>query len=241
MRLERTERGPLRIGHRGAAALAPANSLAAVEAALALGVDGVEIDVVSGEGRLVAAHSPAEAGPESPAVDEVLALVAASEAFVLCDVKASGREAELLGLLRAHGLAERTVVASFLPEVLRAAAEHELGLVLARSYPDDRHGISERLPGAAIDAGLAGLRLALPYRIGRMLEASGAAVATLHHGVVSRALVERCHGRGVAVLAWTVNDAAALARVEALGVDGVITDDPRIFDGAVTLDSDTGA
>ena len=74
-----------------------------------------------------------------------------------------------------------------------------------------------------------------------MLEAAGASVATLHHGVVSRGLVERCHGRGVAVLAWTVNDAEALARVEALGVDGVITDDPRIFDGAVTLDSDTGA
>jgi len=160
---------------------------------------------------------------------------------VLCDVKDAGHEAELLGLLHAHGVVQRTLVASFRPEILRAAAVHEPGVALARSHPDDRYGISERLPGAAIDAGLGALRLALPYRIGRMLAGSGASVATLHHAVVSRTLVERCHARGAAVLAWTVNDAAALARVEALGVDGVITDDPRIFDEAVTLDSDTGA
>ena len=33
----------------------------------------------------------------------------------------------------------------------------------------------------------------------------------------------------VAVLAWTVNDRAVLRKLDALGVDGVISDDPRIF------------
>jgi glycerophosphoryl diester phosphodiesterase len=231
VRLERTARGPLRIGHRGAAGLAPANSLEAVEAALACGVDGVEIDVVSVEGRLVAAHSAGEAGPSSPPLEDALALVAASDAFLLCDVKEAGREAELVALLQRHALAERTVVASFLGEVLRATAALEPGLTLARSYPDDRLGVSEHLPDAAIEAGLAALRRALPYRIARMLRAPGATAATLHHRVISPPLVARCRALGVPILAWTVNDREALERAEALGVDGVITDDPRIFEG----------
>lgn len=230
MRLERTARGPLRIGHRGAAALAPANSLAAIEAALAHGVDGVEIDVVSIDGRLAVAHSSAEAGPASPALEEALALVARSDAFLLCDVKHAGREAGLVASLQRHGLAGRTIVASFLPEVLRATRRNEPGLALARSYPDDRLGISGRVPDAVTEAALAAFRRTLPYRIGRMLSVAGASVATLHHRVVSGALVARCAALGVPVLAWTVNDPAALARVDALGVDGVITDDPRIFD-----------
>jgi glycerophosphoryl diester phosphodiesterase len=226
VRLRRTERGVLRIGHRGAAALAPANSLAAIEAALELGVDGVEVDVVSVDGRLVAAHSRAEARRDSPSLEEALPLVAEADAFLLCDVKDAGHEAGLVELLRAHGLAERALVASFRPGILRAVAP---GIPRARSYPDDRLGVSGRIPDPAVNAGLATLRRVLPYRIGRMLASAGASVATLHHAVVSRPLVERCHALGVPILAWTVNDAAALARVDGLGVDGVITDDPRIF------------
>jgi glycerophosphoryl diester phosphodiesterase len=62
----RADGGPLRIGHRGAAALAPANSLAAVEAGLAAGLDGIEIDVVARDGRLLLAHSLGELADEAP-------------------------------------------------------------------------------------------------------------------------------------------------------------------------------
>jgi glycerophosphoryl diester phosphodiesterase len=53
----------------------------------------------------------------------------------------------------------------------------------------------------------------------------------LHHWVVSRAAVERAHAHGAAVFAWTVDDATVLERVISAGVDGVITNDPRIFEG----------
>ena len=63
-----------------------------------------------------------------------------------------------------------------------------------------------------------------------MLERAAARrAAMLHYSVVSPAAVERAHARGAAVFAWTVNDDAALDRVVAAGVDGVITNDPRIF------------
>jgi glycerophosphoryl diester phosphodiesterase len=81
---------------------------------------------------------------------------------------------------------------------------------------------------------LQALRRSLPRRIGALLEAAGATAATLHWSVVSRAAVERCHARGAAVIAWTVDEPAVLARLDALGVDGVVTNDPRIFDSRLT-------
>jgi glycerophosphoryl diester phosphodiesterase len=52
----------------------------------------------------------------------------------------------------------------------------------------------------------------------------------LHYSVVSPAAVERAHAHGAAVFAWTVDDEPVLARMLAAGVDGVITNDPRIFE-----------
>ncbi len=46
---------------------------------------------------------------------------------------------------------------------------------------------------------------------------------TLKHQWSRRSVVERCHELGVAVLVWTVNDRALFRRLDALGVDGVIT------------------
>jgi glycerophosphoryl diester phosphodiesterase len=64
-----------------------------------------------------------------------------------------------------------------------------------------------------------------------MLRRAGATALMLQHRLVTSAAVDRAHAAGAPVLAWTVDTAADLARVEAAGVDGVITNDPRIFDG----------
>ncbi len=85
--------GPLlRIGHRGAAALAPANTIAAVEAALALGVDMVELDVLGRPDRtLVLGHSHRELETEPAALEDVFAFLReqSPETGLLADVKGS--------------------------------------------------------------------------------------------------------------------------------------------------------
>ena len=75
----------------------------------------------------------------------------------------------------------------------------------------------------------AGLRLTLPFRIEAIVGEADVAATTLDHRLITRAAVERCHSLGVAVLAWTVNDRSVLGKLDRFGVDGVISDDPRLF------------
>jgi glycerophosphoryl diester phosphodiesterase len=220
----------LRVGHRGAPALAPENTIASLEAAIDRGVDLVEMDVVADLGELRLAHGVERVTPESPSLAEALELVAARGVGVIVDLKSSGAERGVVTALRRQQLVDRAVVASSHAASLRSVKELEPSLTTGISYPFDRVGIAER-PAfqPLIRAGLSGLRQALPARIGRMLARARADAALLHHSLVTRRLVERCHARGAAVLAWTVEDEVALERVLAAGVDGVIANDPGLF------------
>lgn len=225
----------LRIGHKGAAALAPENTLESIAAALELGVDLVEIDVVdAADGTLVLGHSHAEIEPDAPTLDEALAffaLEAPPDAGIDLDLKWHGFEHELSAALRRHGLVDRALASSFFAHSLRALRGIEPALRTGISYPWDRHSLSLRRPlWPLVVTGAATLRRALPYRIGRMVSRAEARAAMLHFSVVSPAVVARCHALGVPVFVWTVDDPALLRRMVACGVDGVISNDPRIFD-----------
>jgi glycerophosphoryl diester phosphodiesterase len=63
-----------------------------------------------------------------------------------------------------------------------------------------------------------------------MLAAAGAEAAMLHHALVTPRLVARCRAAGAAVFAWTVETRDDLARMLAAGADGVIANDPSLFD-----------
>ena len=233
MILGRSDGRPLRIGHRGAAGLAPPNTLEAIETALTFGLDGVEIDVVAVDGEIRLAHSLRERTRESPSLDEALSLFTSAgsdEVFVHVDVKRPGFEERVVHALREHGLGERSIVSSYFRPTLRAIRRFDPDLPTGVAYPYDRTGLAERyVPERLVRGGLGAMRRALPRRIDGMVLGSQAAVAMLHHLVLSPAVVERCRRLQVPVWTWTVNDRAALARVEALGVDAVVTDDPGIF------------
>lgn len=219
MRLLRQGGPVLRVGHRGAAALAPANTLPSIEAALEAGVDMIELDVLAvGGERLVLGHSERELASAPLGLDEALDFLAerAPDTPILADVKRAGYERALVDALSARDAIDRTLAASSSAPVLRRLGDLEPRLARSLTYPRDRFG-------------LRGPRRALPYRIKGLLAQAGASAATLHRRVISRAVVDRCHVLGVPVLAWTVNDPVELARLDGLGVDAVITDDPGIF------------
>jgi glycerophosphoryl diester phosphodiesterase len=233
VRLLRGDGALLRIGHRGAAALAPENTIEAVEAALEHGVDHVELDVFAGrDGNLVLGHSRRELAEEPVALDEMLAFLGerAPEIGVLTDLKFAGQERPLVEALQARGFVERALACTSQVSTLRNLKRLEPKLARSRTYPRGRIYLGGHRTFIPVSGPVQwAMRAVLPYRARSLVEEAGASAMTLSYRVVTRATVERCHELGVAVFAWTVNDPEIARRLDDLGVDGVITDDPRIL------------
>lgn len=218
------------IGHRGAAAIAPENTLASLLASVEAGVDVVELDVLVLDGRLVLGHSPRELPAERASLDDALETLAPHRVGIHVDVKARGGEEAIISSIERHGLQGRTYVSTFWAPVLRRCAALAPWLPRALSYPEDRVGISRsRALGPLTIAGATALRAALPRRLPGMLARAQATIAALHYAVVSRAAVTRCHALGVPVLVWTVDDPARVRRLDALGVDAIVSNDPKML------------
>lgn len=241
MNLLRGEGPVLRIGHRGAAALAPPNTIQAVEAALEQGVELVELDVFGRPDKtLVLGHSRKELGEEPVTLEDVFVFLAESapDVGLVADLKGAGWEQELVQALRRHGLVERAVASTSDVRSLQVLRRIEPRLARSRTYPRGRLFFGRRRTSIPVTGPvLAAMRLALPYRIAGLSDEVGASAMTLKHQAVSRSAVDRCHELGIAVLVWTVNDRALFRRLDALGVDGVISDDPRIFQQELGLHS----
>ena len=98
------------------------------------------------------------------------------------------------------------------------------------TYPEDRLGVSRRrLLHPIVGAGLTAARAVTARRLPGMIGRAGASALMLQHRLVTPGAVARAHAVGAPVLAWTVDTRADLERVVAAGVDGVITNDPRLF------------
>ena len=256
MRLLRADGRLIRVGHRGAARLAPENTLRSFEAALEHGVDAIEFDVLdAGPGPLVLGHSLAELGPEPATLDDALDFLAGRDVALHVDLKLTTRLDELAAALDRHGVADRAVVSSFHLPSLQAIAAHAPQLPIGFTYPEDRYGVSKRRAlKPAIRLGTLALRRAIVTRIPAMIARAGARALMLQHAVVSPAAVARAHAAGAAVWAWTVDDSTSSSstrRVDAVykrsssvcaGVDrsDPSREDPearagKIFSGVATL------
>jgi glycerophosphoryl diester phosphodiesterase len=258
--LERRNGRVLRIGHRGAAAIAPENTLESFRAAVEAGVDLVELDVLAmRDGALVVAHSHdlhevshgahggslrgwtfarlRESCPEVPRFEEALGFFAGEPGGVgiHVDLKVRGKEPEIVAALRRFGLVDRAFVTSFDPRSTRRLASLEAGLRVGITVPRSVLGITDDGRAAPIArAGLALLRRAMPLAAAHTVSLARASALVLHHSVVGPEVVDRAHARGVPVVTWTIDDPRELARVDAAGVDAVVTNDPAIFASTLT-------
>jgi glycerophosphoryl diester phosphodiesterase len=76
------------------------------------------------------------------------------------------------------------------------------------------------------------MRARLPGRASERIRGGGCEAIMAHRLLVSRRLVASVHAAGGELYVWTVDDAARIRAFERMGVDGVITNDPRLFDDA---------
>ena len=217
------------VAHRGASAYAPENTLAAYDLAVSQGVNTIELDVrTTADGDLVLVHDATllrtagdsrevryvdrrglrrlDPARRPPSIEDVLSRYPARIRF-LVDVKDPDPywELRVVEALERHNLRGRVTVQSF-----------DLA-GLARL-----HAAAPWLPLAALfrrrDAPLAQLD-----DVARFAQGIGP-----WHGAVDAGLVAAAHARGLAVRPWTVDDPTEVARLVALGVDGVITNAPDV-------------
>ena len=211
------------LAHRGASRAAAENTPEAFRLALTLGADGVELDTRrSARGELVVFHDREIAGTPvrrlaEPAVAGLgAALDASAGGIVNVELKTDGDVAggvatALCALLRRRGARDRVLASSFDPLALRTvrALRPDIPTALVVGHDGDL--------GAALR------------------EAAALRHRALHpeHALVDHALVRRARALGLALHAWTVNEAEELERLARLGVDGLITDVPDVALGVV--------
>jgi glycerophosphoryl diester phosphodiesterase len=255
IQLRRPEGRFARVGHRGASALAPENTLHALELAVELGCDMLEFDVLDlADGTLVLAHSNdlrevshgaargrvrsrdleglRRVAPDLPTLDEALAFCAERLPGIglQLDLKRVGIEAATVEAVRRHGVLERSWVSAFDARSLHRLAELEPELPRSFTMPRDRFGISKRGPLAPLVRGVLGsIGASLPRRLPVLLDQARAVAATLHYSIASRAAIDSAHELDAAVYVWTVDDPRLAERLVLDGADGIITNDPRIF------------
>jgi glycerophosphoryl diester phosphodiesterase len=209
-----------RIGHGGASALAPANTLGSFDAALEVGVDMVEFDVRACRGELLLAHTVFDARRRGnvrlhQALDH-LSSSRFADVGLNVDLKHTGCEPALLDALRGRGLLHRTLISCQVPEVLDRVRALEPRARLGISVGGRVARFSRRWGDWRAHV-MAGLRA-------RRWDALMA-----QHGLVDAGLLEDVLERRGLLYAWTVNERTTIQGLRALGVHGIATADPRLF------------
>jgi glycerophosphoryl diester phosphodiesterase len=230
-----------RVGHKGADLIAPGNTFASFDAAVATGVDMIEFDVLPeqhGDG-LILAHDWEDAAGRDPHTFEDALAYFASEAFdgveLDVDLKLPGYELRVLEALRERGLLERALICSQYEESLALLRAAEPDVRLGWSVPKlKRDPFRSRVTRLPAFVAMHAFRALLPARAARAVRARRCDALMVHWRLVTPRLVRRVRGAGGEVYVWTVDDLARLRALEAMGVTGVITNDPRLFTQLVT-------
>jgi glycerophosphoryl diester phosphodiesterase len=218
----------LKVGHRGARAYEPENTISSFRRALELGVDAVELDVRKTlDNELVVIHNAnvnkttngsgmvneltleeikglvIEKNEHVPTLEEVLDAVA-NRVKVLVELKETGTEEQVVILIRRKGLVENVTIISFHEDILRKVRQLSDELATGLIYVRHKNPIQ-----AALDLNAEYL---LPlYRF------------------THSANVKTAHEAGLKVIVWTINNKEEVEEYKKKGVDGIASDKPDIL------------
>jgi len=218
----------LKIGHRGAKAYEPENTLRSFTKAIELGVDAVELDARrTREGEVVVIHDAkvdkttngkgavsdltlneikqlvTDKGERIPTLDEALDFLDKKVKIVI-ELKETGLEEKVLGLIHGKGLEKNVIIVSFQEEALRKVRELDNEVDTGLIYVRHRNPIK-----AALDLGAKYL-LSL-YRF------------------THTANIKKAHENGLKVIVWTINKQEEVPEYVKKGVDGIASDRPDIL------------
>ncbi|MFJ8000666.1 glycerophosphodiester phosphodiesterase [Streptomyces sp. NPDC096310] len=254
---------PLVIAHRGASAYAPENTLPAVDAAGALGIDWVENDVQrTKDGRLVVIHD--DSLPRTTDVEQVFpdrapwkvkdftaAEIARLDAGSWFGERWAGtRVPTLEQYLRAVEANQQKLLLEIKSPELYPGIEKDILRVLRQEGWLDRTHVSKKLVIQSFSAdsvrtvhqgrpdittGFLGTPpvAELPSYAAFTDQINPAYTSLTGEYVATVHRLKGPHGKPLTVSTWTVNDAAGAVRVRDLGVDGIITNNPDVVRDAV--------
>jgi glycerophosphoryl diester phosphodiesterase len=231
------------VGHKGADLIVRGNTVESFKAAVDAGVDTIELDViwlrdadlpVEQRAPLMVAHDW-----EAHAAHRPLSLTEALDAFleppldkveIDLDIKLPGREEEFIAALKERGLIDRAMISTTEMHVLKRVLELEPNLRRGWTHPKARRDYMKRpWVKPALQAALVGMRLQLPGIAAEKLPQFGVFAMWVYHPLASAKLARICHLAGVELIAWTVDDEPRMRQLVDMGVDGLVSNDPRLF------------
>jgi glycerophosphoryl diester phosphodiesterase len=246
---------PLVIAHRGYSAIAPENTLPAFERALASGADMIELDYHhTRDGALVVLHDytldrttdatnrwggkglriadrpfedlkeleaglwfkPPQTGVRLPTLAQALEVIQRGSVTLI--ERKAGDAATCVKLLRERDLVNRVVVQAFDWDYLRDFHRLEPAQVLGALGP----------PSTRAGRKLTDQEKALTPVWLDEVKSSGARAAVWNKQV-DAAAVKSAHERGLKLWVYTIDDELLARQLLAMGVDGLITDNPAII------------
>jgi glycerophosphoryl diester phosphodiesterase len=231
------------VGHKGADLIAPGNTVESFVAAVEAGVDTIELDVLwlrdshlplEQRAELVVAHDWHDAERRTP-----LTLSQALDAFLAppldrveidIDIKLPGREEEIVAALRERELIGRAMVSTMELYSLGRILELEPNLRRGWTYPKvTKDWTSKRWAKGPMLAALVAMRQRLPGLAAEKLPKFGVESMWVYHPLVSARLARITKLAGVELIAWTVDDLSRMQRLVDAGVNGLVSNDPRLF------------
>lgn len=237
------------IGHRGASAVAPENTMAAFREALAVGADGIEFDVrLTRDGVPVVIHdSTLRRTGRLPYRVADVTWAEISRVDVGSWFNGSFANESVPSLAKLFTLFQSNNSTLYL-EMKCDSPSEQRPLAEACVKEIEEHSLKERvivecfqLPALKIlkeiDPDIKTVALFEPtftnpsvlsdQRLINQATEVGAAALALHHRLARESLVQKAKAAGLHVAVWTVDDPAWLERAHAIGIDALITNDPE--------------